>query len=116
MSCPAVAVGQLYFWALFKNYGVGKGLFPSRPRQGVAELTMPMLRPFAVVPHFLYHEVLLETHSMISVLPSDRHSITEVNYTSPLAPQRKVGIYEKKATGFYSYQSAVCRACDFKLQ
>lgn len=55
---------------------------------------------FAVVPHFLYHEGLLETHSMVSVLPSDRHSVTEVNYTFPLAPQRKVGTYGKKAMGF----------------
>lgn len=116
MRCPTAAVGQLYLWALFKNYGVGKGLFPSCPRQSVAEFTMPMLRSFAVVPHFLYHEVLLQTHSMVSVLPSDRHSTTEANYSFPLAPQRKVGTYGRKATGFYSYQSAVFRARDFKLQ
>lgn len=68
----------------------------------MAELTLPMPSSFAVVPHFLYHEGLLEIHNMVSVLPSDRHSVTEVNYTFPLAPQRKVATHGKKAMGFYS--------------
>lgn len=58
---------------------------------------MPVLRAFAAVPHFLHHEVLLETHSTVSVLPSDRYSISKANYTFPLAPQRKVGTYGQQA-------------------